>query len=69
MSSKNEDKLMELTEGEGDPGVLTGTDFQIENEDQAKKNRALREADSAGKSKLGSPAPVRNKVPPRKSKP
>lgn len=69
MSLKNQDKLIELTEGEEDPGVLTGADFQIENEDQAKKKRAVREADSAGKSKLGSPAPVRNKVPPRKSKP
>jgi hypothetical protein len=66
MKLKNQDKLIELTEGEEDTGVLTGADFQIENEDQAKKKRALREADSAGKSKLGSPRPVRNKTRPRK---
>ncbi len=67
MSLKSKDKMIELTEGEEDPGVLTGADFPIEGEDTAKKARALKEADSAGKSALGSPIPVRNKVRPRKS--
>jgi hypothetical protein len=58
------DERMELTEAQQDPGILTGADFQIENEDSKKKARALRDANSdAGKSQLGLPAPVRNKVP------
>jgi hypothetical protein len=66
MSLKSKDEKIELTEGEADPGVLTGADFSIEGENTARKVRALREADSAGKSQLGSPMPVRNKVRSRK---
>jgi hypothetical protein len=61
---KHQDELIELTEGEEDPGIITGADFQIENENPKREARALREADSLGKSKLGSPAPIRNKVRP-----
>jgi hypothetical protein len=68
MSLKSKEEKIELTEGEEDPGVLTGADFSIEGENPVRKARALREADSAGKSPLGSPMPVRNKVRPRKPK-
>jgi hypothetical protein len=68
MSMKSKDEMIELTEGEEDPGVLTGANFSIEGENTARKIRALREADSAGKSKLGLPAPERNKARTRKPK-
>ena len=68
MNTKSKDEMIELTEGEQDPGVLTGGDFSIEGENTARKARALKEADSAGKSPLGAPIPVRSKVRPRKSK-
>jgi hypothetical protein len=62
------DERMELTEAQQDPGILTGADFQIENEDPKKKARALRDARSVDPT-VGLPAPVRNKVkPPRKSR-
>lgn len=59
---KHQDELITLTEDEEDPGTLTGADFPVENEDLKRKARALREADAPGQSKLGSPAPIRNKV-------
>ena len=61
MSLKTNDKMIELTEGEEDPGTLTGLDFPVEGEDAARKARAMKEADSKGKYARGSPIPTRNK--------
>jgi hypothetical protein len=56
-----------MTEQDLDPGTVKATDFQIENQDPAKKRRELREADSDGKSQLGLPIPDRNKARSRQS--
>ena len=42
----------QMTEQELNPNLVKARDFEIQNEDLAKKKRALREADTEGKSKF-----------------
>jgi hypothetical protein len=60
----NQDVLMAeiMSEPELDPGMVKPEDFEIQGEDLAKKRRALRYTDDAGKSPLGQPTPDRNKA-------